>query len=171
MFCEHPICSSEANTICKYHCHLSVCEQHRIEHEKKLLNDFETELNHLSQPIGTLFNQTRSNLKDLEQTHQHDLDRITSSYDSHVLAIDQRLKFLKTTTAFIASKREQLINYQNGDQQLTREDYQQIQNLIKQTQQNLQQQYQFNHQLREKTYSPQEDTRSNVECIEISDTE
>lgn len=174
MFCEHPICSLEATTICKYHCHLSVCEQHRIEHEKKLLTDFEVELNHLSQPIGTLLNQTRSNLKDLDQSRQDDLDRITSSYDSHILAIDQRLKFLKTTTAFIASKREQLINYQNGDQQLTRTDYQQIHNLIQQTQQNLHQQYQFNQQIREKnqaikTYSI--DASAEVECIEISDTE
>ena len=180
MFCEHPTCSLEANTICKYHCHLSVCEQHRIEHEKKLLNDFENEFNHLTNPIANLFNQTRLKFKTFEQSRQEDLDRLNSIYDSHLLVIDQRLKFAQQTKTFVSTKREQLINVQNGDHRLTREDYQSMEQLIEQTQENLQEQYRSNHQIRTKNkpmkiFTNEEDTRTNVftevECIEISDSE
>lgn len=172
MFCEHPTCSLESNTICKYHCHLSVCEQHRIEHEEKLLHDFEHELNHLTNPISTLLNQTRSKFKDLEQSRQQDLDRINSIYDSHLSVIDQRIKFAQTTNAYISKKRDQLINFENGDHRLTRNDYQVMQHLTEQMQNHLREQYQFNHHIRDrnkplKIYSIERE----VECIEISDSE
>lgn len=172
MFCEHPTCSLESNTICKYHCHLSVCEQHRIEHEKKLLHDFEHELNHLNHPITNLLNQTRSKFKDLEQTRQQDLDRINSIYDSHLSIIDQRMKFIQTTNTFISNKREQLINFQNGDYRLTRNDYQVIEHLTEQMQKNLREQYQFNHHIRDRNKSLKiYSIDKQVECIEILDSE
>ncbi len=151
MFCEHPTCTLEANTICKYHCYLSVCQQHRIEHEKKLLNEFEKQLDDLSNPVSTLLEESRNNLKQSEESRQRELDQINSLFDRHSSSIDQRLKLSKTTNELILNKREQLIKYQNGDNQLTKEDYQQIQNLSNQIQNNLQKQYQLNNQIRDQT--------------------
>jgi len=150
MLCEHPTCTLEANTICKYHCYLSVCEQHRFEHEKKLLNEFEKELDDFSNPISILLNQSRSNLKQSEEARQEELNRINSLFDHHLSSIDQRLKFSKTTNELILNKREQLIKYKNGDNQLTKEDYQRIENLLNQIEKNLQEQYQLNNQIRDK---------------------
>jgi len=66
MFCEHPTCSLEAKTTCKYHCQLSVCQQHRLEHETTLLNDFEGQLDELSNPISTLLSKSRRDLNNLK---------------------------------------------------------------------------------------------------------
>jgi hypothetical protein len=150
MFCEHPTCKFEANTICKCHCYLSVCQQHRNEHEKNLLNEFEKQLDDLSNPLSILLNQSQYNLKQSEESHQNELNRINSLFDHYLSSIDQCLKFSKTTNESILNKREQLIKYKNGDTQLTKDDYQQIQNLSNQIQKNLQQQYQLNNQIRDK---------------------
>jgi hypothetical protein len=176
MFCEHPTCTLEANTICKYHCHLSVCQQHRIEHEKKLLNEFEKHLDDLSKPISILLNQTRLNLKESEESRQRELDQINSLFDSHLIFIEQNSKLSKTTNELISHKREQLINYQTGDNQLTKEDYQQIQNLSKKIQNNFQQQCQLNNQIRDKnhhinSWSIDIKEITDIECIELSDSE
>jgi hypothetical protein len=180
MVCEHPTCTSEGITICQYHCHLSVCQQHRIEHEKNLLNEFEKQLDDLSKPISTLLNQSHSELKESEESRQRELENINSLYNPHLIFIEQNSKLSKTTNEIISQKREQLINYQTGDNQLTKEDYQQIQNLSKQIQHNLQQQCQLNNQIRDKNHhvnswsidSKQINNRStDIECIELSDSE
>src|SRR5689334_20948223 len=147
MLCEHPTCTLEANTICKYHCYLSVCQKHRTEHETELLNEFEKQLDNLSNPISTLLNQSQYKLKKSEESRQYELNRINSLFDKYISSIDQRLKFSKTTNELIINKREQLIKYKNGDNQLTKDDYQQIKNLSDQIQNNLQQQYQLNNQI------------------------
>ena len=63
MLCEHPACSLEANTTCKSHCQLSVCQQHRREHETNLLTDFKIQLDDLSHPISTLLSKSRYDLE------------------------------------------------------------------------------------------------------------
>ena len=147
MHCEHPTCSLAANTSCKYHCHLSVCEQHRIEHEKNLLIEFEKELDDLSNPISTLLEQSRSDFKQSEESRQCELNRINSLFDRHLSSIDQRLKLSKTTNELILNKRQQIIKYKNGDNQLMKEDYQQIENLSNQIHTNLLEQYKLNNQI------------------------
>ena len=150
MFCEHPTCSLEANTMCKYHCHLSVCEQHRLEHENNLLITFEKELNDLSNPVLTLLDQFRNDLKQSEESHQRELNRAKSLFDGHLSSVDQRLKLTKKANEIILINREQLSKYKTGENQLTKEDYQQIENFSNQIQKNLHEQYQLNNQIRNK---------------------
>ncbi len=149
MLCEHPTCRLEANTICKCHCYLSVCQQHRNEHEKKLLNEIEEQLDVLSNPLMNLLNQSRYDLKQSEESRQNELNRINSLFNRHLFSIDQRLKLSKTMNEIILNKRQQLIKYKNGDNQLTKEDYQEIENFSNEIQKNLQQQYQLNNQIRD----------------------
>ncbi|CAF2314870.1 unnamed protein product [Rotaria sp. Silwood2] len=178
MSCEHPTCTLEANTICKSHCQLSVCQQHRIEHEKSLLNEIEKQLDDLSNPIITLLNQSQCDLKQSEESRQHELNCINSLFDCHLFSIDQRLKLSKKTNELISIEREQLIKYKNGDNQLKKENYQQIQNLSNEIQNNLQKQYELNHQIRDNNTDinswpiDKENNRSTeIEYIELSDSE
>ncbi|CAF0727191.1 unnamed protein product [Rotaria sp. Silwood1] len=178
MSCEHPTCSSEANTICKSHCHLPVCQQHRSEHEKSLLNELEKHLDELSNPITTLLNQSQCDLKQSEESRQQELNRINTLFDCHLFSIDQRLKLSKKTSELISIKREQLIKYKNGDNQLTKEDYQLIENLSNEIQDNLHKQYELNHQIRNKNsdinswpIGKDKNTSTEIEYIELSDSE
>jgi tRNA U34 5-carboxymethylaminomethyl modifying enzyme MnmG/GidA len=195
MYCEHPTCSLEASTICKYHCHLSVCEQHRIEHEKKLLIEFENQLDDLSNPISSLLNQSRYDLKQSEESRQCQLNRINSLFDRQSSSIDQRLKFSNKTNELISTKRQQLIKYKNGDNQLTKEDYQQIETLSNQVQTNLQEQRQLTTQICDHNsnidlwpiqsnkiefdffkdislyFLEENNVSKEIECIELSDSE
>jgi hypothetical protein len=150
MLCEHPACSLKAITICKHHCYLSLCHQHRLEHETNLLNEFEKQLDNLTQPVCNLLDQSRSELKQSEESRQRELDRINSLFDHHLSSVDQRSKFSKVTNELIPNKREQLIKYKNGDNQLTKEDYEQLKNLSNKVQTNLCEQYELNNQIRNK---------------------
>ncbi|CAF0880397.1 unnamed protein product [Rotaria sordida] len=178
MSCEHPTCSLEANTICKSHCHLYLCQQHRNEHEKSLLNELEKQLDDFSKPITILLNQSQCDLKQSEESRQHELNHINSLFDCHLFSIDQHLKLSKKTNELISTKREQLIKYKNGDNQLTKEDYQQIQNLSNEIQKNLNTQYQLNHEIRNKNsdinswpIDKENNISTEIECIELSDSE
>jgi len=147
MFCEHPTCSLEAKTTCKYHCQLSVCQQHRLEHETTLLNDFEEQLDELSNPISTLLSKSRRDLNQSEESRQRDLNHINSLFDHHLSSIDQRLKLSKKSNELILTKREQLIQYKTGDNQLTKEDYQQIETMSNQIGNSLHDQHELNNHL------------------------
>ncbi|CAM2704029.1 unnamed protein product [Rotaria socialis] len=178
MFCEHPTCSLEANTTCIFHCHLTVCQQHRFEHEKRLLNKIEQQLDELSSPISTLLQQSQCDLRKSEESRQQELNLINSLFDSRLLSIDERLKLAKTTNELIAIKREQLIQCKCGATQLTKEDYQQIKNLSSQIQNNLHEQDELTNQIRNYNFSiklwpmdKQNHASTEIECIEISDSD
>ena len=145
-----PTCSLEANTICKYHCHLSICEKHRLEHENNLLITFEKQLDDLSNPVSTLLNQLRNDLKQSEEFHQRDLNQAKSLFDGHLSSVDERLKLTKKANELILIKREQLLKYKTGENQLTKEDYRQIENFSNQIQKSLHEQYQLNDEVRNK---------------------
>lgn len=150
MSCEHLTCQSKTKTICKCHCSLTVCEQHRIEHEKILLNEFEKQLDDLLNPLSTFLNQSRCNLTKSEESYHSELNHINSLFDHHLSSINQRLKFSKTAHEFISNKRKQIVNYKNGDYQLTKDDYQQVENFSNDIELNLQEQYQLNDHIKDK---------------------
>jgi len=108
MLCEHPACRLEANTICKCHCYLSLCQQHRNEHETKLLNEIENQLDDLSNPLTILLNQSRYDLKRSEESRQGELNRINSLFNCHLSSIDQSLKFSKTINEILSNKDMQI---------------------------------------------------------------
>lgn len=148
MSCEHPTCSVAAMTICQHHCHLQLCQLHRLEHEKNLLNEFEKQLDQLTRPISHLLHQSRIDLRNSEESRQRELNRINALFDQHLASITQRLQLSKIAQTLIESKREQLLKCQNGDHQLTKEDYQHLQHLSNNMQDNLQDQYQLTNDLR-----------------------
>lgn len=150
MSCEHPVCSIEANTICKSHCQLSVCQQHRLEHEKDLLKNFEKQSDNLANIISILIDQSRSLMQQSEQSRLAEINRINSLFDCHISLIDERLHLSKKSNELIITKREELNKYKNGDKQLTKEDFQQLEDLSSQIQKNLLKQYELNNQINNK---------------------
>ena len=136
--------------MCKLHCHLFVCQRHREQHETNLLNEFGKQLISLTNPVSTLLLQARFDLQQLEESRQRELDRVNALCDHHVSSINQRSQFSKWAKDVIPTKREQLLKTKDGDQQLTRGDYQQIKNLIGQIQEHLHEHHLSTDHLRHK---------------------
>ncbi|CAF1013369.1 unnamed protein product [Adineta steineri] len=178
MFCEHPICSLETNSVCTYHCHLPICQKHRYEHEKNLLNEIEKQLVDLSDPISVLLSQTRNDFKESEESRQRELTRINSLFDCRISSTDRRLKLARTTNELIIVKREQILQYKTGDNQLTQNDYHQIETISNEIRKNLLQLYQLNNEINNQNSNidlwPIEQEKSistNIECIVLTDSE
>lgn len=178
MFCEHPTCSLETNTRCKSHCDLFLCQKHRVEHENDLLYEVEKQLGSLSKPLSILYNKSESDLKKSEESHQQELNRINCLFDSYSSSINQRLNLINTINKSIKNERDKILLCKSGDRQLTKEDYQQIKNLLDQIETNLHEQTQMNDQIRSKKFNMNScpivtDNQKSikVECIEILDSE
>mgnify|MGYP001054531094 FL=1 len=181
MICAHPTCLSKAESICKSHCHLSVCEQHRLEHESNLLKEFEKQLNEYSCSLTSVLDQVRSKFKQTQERQQTEMNSMNFSFSQCLLTLDQHLKFSKSTQDILETKRRDLIQYRNGDRQLTKMNYQELENLPKDIQSYVQEQYQLNKRILDENCSnfswttnrslKINQTSTDVDCIELSDSE
>ncbi|CAF1138048.1 unnamed protein product [Adineta ricciae] len=172
MSCEHPACSSEAHLICSSHCHLSVCEKHRFEHESDLRSEIEKRLKEITDPISTILLQTRRELEQSEEAWQHESKQVNSLFDLQQISIDQRLKLIEQTRELLTRKREHLNKHKAGEIQLTKEDYQELGVALNQINK---EDYQPDPSSI-RTASPSIDTKphhtsTDVEYIEISDSD
>ncbi|UJR25602.1 hypothetical protein I4U23_006946 [Adineta vaga] len=178
MSCEHPACSSKADVTCLSHCHLSICHKHRLEHENHLYDEIQKQLDDLSNPLSTLISQIQQDLRQSEELHQRELNRINSHFDLQQSSIDQRLKLTKQTNELLSKKREQLNQHKTGDKQLTKEDYLQLEWMLNQINKNLHE-HEHNHHIDTQTINnhrstsemKQTNSSTTIECIEILDSD
>ncbi|CAF0916779.1 unnamed protein product [Adineta ricciae] len=172
MSCEHPACSSEAHLICSSHCHLSVCEKHRFEHESDLRSEIEKRLKEINDPISTILLQTRRELEQSEEAWQRESKQANSLFDLQQSSIDQRLKLIEQTRELLTRKREHLNQHKAGEIQLTKEDYQELEVALNQINKEDNQPNPSSIRI----VSPSIDTKphhtsTDVEYIEISDSD
>lgn len=175
MFCEHPTCSSIAECICQSHCHLSVCEPHRLQHETNLLNEFEKQLDEYSRSLTSLLEQVRSKYKQTKERQQSELNSIHNLFNRSSYVLDQHFQFSKLTQEILKTKRQDLIQYRNGDKQLTKINYEEIEHLSNDMQIHLEGQYKLNKEILNKNYSNISYTTNHspndIDCIQLSDSE
>lgn len=177
MLCEHPGCTSEASQICDRHCHLSLCRQHCLEHETHFLKQFKDQIDQLRQPVSHLLNRTRDELEASEECRRSELKRINEIFDQYLSMINRRSQLSKKAQDFIPKKRAEIIKYKSGDEQLTREKHEELENFYKHLQENLQDQYALTQLLNDKNQpidsssTIYHNASNDIDCIELSDSD
>jgi hypothetical protein len=151
MLCEHPTCRAPVATICQHHCHLSLCHEHRREHETNLLDEFEQQLQSLITPIAQLLHRSRAQLRRSEEARQKELNRLTSLFEEQISSAYRRLKQGNATHDTVISKRQCIARIRVGDHSLHRDEFDEVHSLAHRMQTHLHEQQQVNHYLRDHT--------------------
>lgn len=138
--CSHPNCNVEATSLCRNHCCLSICENHRVQHESLFLADFENQLNQLETPIQRSIIQTKTLLEQLDRSFQQDLRRLKSTFDEQFRLVDCRIDFLQQRKDLFEKSREYAKRCQQTGQQPTKEDFSKLNDLLEKIQHDLQRQ-------------------------------
>lgn len=111
MSCEHPNCSNSIYSICKTHCHWSLCQQHFRQHQKSLRIDFQNQFENLSKIVEEFSKNVQEKKQNFDANHRKNLRFIEENYREKIVEIENKLTQLRDFKDQYQEKFDYLENY------------------------------------------------------------
>lgn len=131
MSCQHPNCSYPIHSICTNHCHWSLCSKHINEHGTLLVNEFQQVLEDLIQPTNELSKSIEQTKQTITNDQQKELDHLKQSHENQIEKLEQQLNQINQFQKQYHQISEHLTKIKTDKNLLTQNDFQPIDNLLK----------------------------------------